>query len=214
MAWKIVLLSILALILLLLFVPIGARLTFDGELRIRLRVMGIPVTLYPRKKKPKKAKAAKKSSEKAASGGQKEKGPGPIAQMLKEDGPGAVMRYLAELARLSAELAGRVLRAMTVTHFRLSLVIAGEDAAHTAVLHGAACAAVFPALAAIQSVVRFKRREVAITPDFLRETGSASFDIRLHILPYRLHLAGLRFIFGYIGHTLKENQARESLAQR
>lgn len=35
MAWKIVLLSILALILLLLFVPIGARLTFDGELRIR-----------------------------------------------------------------------------------------------------------------------------------------------------------------------------------
>ena len=52
-----ILLGVLLLVLLLFLVPISLNLAYRGELLVRLRVAGVPFTLYPRRKpnKPKKA---------------------------------------------------------------------------------------------------------------------------------------------------------------
>ena len=65
---------LVALVLALLLIPVFGRFAYAGELSARLRVLGIPLTLYPvpekqpkkRKKQPKKVKKAKKSQPKKA----------------------------------------------------------------------------------------------------------------------------------------------------
>lgn len=209
MAWKIVLLSFLALILLLLFVPIGARLTFDGELCARVRIFGIPFTLYPQKDKKRRPKKAKKKPPKVKKEKPEKETLAPIAQMLKEDGPGAVIHYLTAMASLVSAAVRRLLAALIVDKLQLELTVAGEDAAETAILHGAACAAVFPALAAIQNFVRIRRRAVTVSPDFLGGESGVKLDIRLHAYPGRLLWAALRFFGGYLANTLKDSRAEE-----
>lgn len=73
--------------------------------------------------------------------------------MLKEDGVGAVLAYLKGMASLMNTLVRRILNAITVDRFHLSLTVAGGDAAETALLHAAACSIVFPALSSVQYVL-------------------------------------------------------------
>ena len=126
--------------------------------------------------------------------------------MLKEDGVGAVLAYLKGMASLMNTLVRRILNAITVDRFHLSLTVAGGDAAETALLHAAACSIVFPALSSMQYVLKIRRREVRIQPDFVNGENQASFDIRLRSCPARILWAGLRFLVAYIGNTIRERE--------
>ena len=103
-------------------------------------------------------------------------------------------------------LVRRILNAITVDRFHLSLTVAGGDAAETALLHAAACSIVFPALSSVQYVLKIRRREVRIQPDFVNGENQASFDIRLRSCPARILWAGLRFLVAYIGNTIRERE--------
>ena len=126
--------------------------------------------------------------------------------MLKEDGVGAVLAYLKGMVSLMNTLVRRILNAITVDRFHLSLTVAGGDAAETALLHAAACSIVFPALSSMQYVLKIRRREVRIQPDFVNGENQASFDIRLRSCPARILWAGLRFLMAYIGNTIRERE--------
>lgn len=207
-----VVLAVLGALLLILLLPVFAHIHYEGELQVRLRVLGIPFTLYPRpqkeaeKKKPRRAlrrSARKKQGKKA---GKKEKeGLPSVAAMLKEDGVGGTVHYLSEMAALVKTAAVRVLRAITVRSLMLRLTIGGEDAAQTAIRHGAVCGAVFPALAVLEGAMRVRRREVQVTPDFVYGESRVLLDMRLSAMPLRLLAAAIGLILGFIGHTVKES---------
>lgn len=193
-----------ALILLLLVVPVYGRLTYREELRLRLWVLGIPVTVFPEKLK--RVKKAKKSApgRKKVKKVEKAKKPSALRQLKTElaeafrrDGVAASLRYLTRLAQLAGTALRDVLRAVTVARLELHLRIAAEEAADTAVEYGRVCAIVFPGLATLERWLPVRRR-VTVEPDFLREQSAAQLEVRFHVRLWRLLWAAVVFLVRYL----------------
>ncbi len=191
-----------ALVLLLLVVPVYGRLTYREELRLRLWVLGIPITVFPEKpenaKKSapgrKKAKMVKKVKKPSALRQLKTE----LAESFRRDGVAASLRYLTRLTRLAGTALRDVLRAVTVARLELHLRIAAEEAADTAVEYGRVCAIVFPGLAALERWLPVRRRRVTVEPDFLREQSAAQMEVRFHVRPWRLLWAAVVFLVRYL----------------
>ncbi len=197
----IVLLSILGLLLLLLIVPVYLRVTFQGELTVKIRIMGMPIKLYPKKKKKDKPpKAGKPPKNKKQKPDKQRKESFSVSQMLKEDGVGAVVSYYTSLAGMLKTGAKRLLRTVTVDHLDIRLTVASADAAETAQNYGRVCAAVFPAEAMLESCIRVKHRKVRVNPDFLASKGRAELNIRLHAVPVRIIWSLFRLLMAFIFH--------------
>lgn len=205
-----VLLGLLALLLLLLLIPVHLKAGFDGKLWIRVRYLFLSFALYPRpagRKKKKKRRQVKKEAEKAAdSKGKKELSQ--LELLLQQEGPLGAARMLAETAKLAGTAAKRALAAVTVDRLTLTVIVASEEAAETATDYGKVCAGVYPALAVLETVMRVRRKEIAVAPDFLREKGEVRAEARLHSIPLRLVWAGLRFIAGYFGNTIRQQMKK------
>lgn len=196
----IVLLSLLGLLLLLLIVPFYLCVTFQGELTVKVRILGIPFKLYPKKKKDKPPKDEKSRKNQKATSEKQRKESFSVSQMLKKDGVGAVVSYYTSLARMAATGAKRLLRAITVDHLDVRLTVASADAAETAQNYGRVCAVIFPAEAMLESCIRVKRRRVRVDPDFLAAKGKAALDIRLHAVPARIIWSLFRLLISFIFH--------------
>ncbi len=208
------LLGLLALLFLLLLIPVHLKAGFDGKLWVRARYAFLSFALYPRptgrksRRKKKKRRKVKKEAEKAAaSGGKRELSQ--LELLLREEGPLGAARMLMETAKLAGTAAKRALAAITVDRLVLTIVVAAEDAAETATDYGKVCAGVYPALAVLETVMRVRRTDIAVAPDFLRETGEVRGELRLHIFPLRLVWAGIRFFAGYLGNTIRRQAKPE-----
>lgn len=187
-----VLAALAALLLLLLAVPVFVRIRYDGELRVRVTMLGIPIRLLPQKEKPEKTeKPAKKPKKKAADGQDKRKeektgGLGAeLSRRFREDGAAATLETLRRLAAVAVRAADGVLRAIAVDRLWLFLHITAGEAADTAVRYGQACAGVYPALAVLQERLHVRGQLIRIEPDFLGEHSRAAFDVRLRVAVWR-----------------------------
>ena len=195
-----VLLVLLALFMLLLVIPVYLRITFRGELTIRIRIGGIPFRLYPRREKSVREEISKAKKTERRSKAESGKKLSTLSKMLKEDGVRAVISYYTSLAQLLTAEAKRFFRAVTVDHLRIHLIVASGDAAETAQNYGRACAVVFPAEALLESGMRIRHRSVRLEPDFLASKGRAELDIRLHAVPIRLLWTLLRSFISFLFH--------------
>ena len=177
--WEIIgygILGILLVLLVVLLVPIYARVTFDGELRLRVRVCGIPVFRYSSEEQKEPTPSTDKPSRLGA-----------VAERVKRDGVATTLSYVKELSRLAVGTARRLIAAVTVDKLCLQLYITGSDAAQTAENTGKVCAFLYPTVTALQqTVLRIKKREITVTPDFLGEQGRATADITVHVIPLRV----------------------------
>ncbi len=165
--------GLLGLLLILLLIPVSVGLTYGDELRVCVRVLGIPIFRFPTAPKP--AKPSTASHEVSA-----------FSERLKRDSVGETVRVFEQLAALAAGTVRRVLSAVTVDKLQLQLYITGSDAAQTAENTGKICAVLYPAVAAVQqTVLRIKHREITVTPDFLADTGRVLADVTAHVIPLR-----------------------------
>ena len=193
------LLALLALVLVVLFVPVLGRVSYDGELTVKLRVLGIPITLTPRSEKP--PKKSKKKPKKAKHRPKKEDKPSKwqeIKSLLKEDGVGSTLGFLKDVASLAGRTANKALKAVTVKQLRLHLLIATEDAAITAQRYGQVCGVLYPTLALVEQKVRVRRRQVRVEPNFLLEKSAVRFDVRFRVSLWRLIGAGFTLLWGFM----------------
>ena len=207
-----VLLGILALILLLLIVPVRLRVKYEEELAARLWVLCVPIKLAPKKEKPEKepkkekadkpAKKEKKKKETAADGKAKKKKDflslKQHAKELKENGIMAAAAWLKEIAGMVTTTLSRVLDAITVKKFYADGEIAGEDAAQTALTFGKLCATAYPALGIIESKLKVKKQRVRLAPAFCLEKTRFSFDVVVSVSLWRIVVAALRLLIGYL----------------
>lgn len=76
-----------------------------------------------------------------------------------------------------------LLRHLQVDRLELWLVVAGEDAAETALLYGEACSVVFPTAAFLQSLKHTHRQYVKVTPGFNAPESSVrfAFDVSIRL---------------------------------
>ena len=192
------LLGLLALLIGVISIPVYGRVTYDGALSVRLRVLGIPFTILPQEKTEKKKRPAKKSAA-------KEKKPSAfqeLADLLKQDDIGGTLHFLGGVAALASKTIGRLLRSITVSQLDLQMRIATDDVSVTAQRYGQVCSVLYPTLAIIEQWVHIRRRNLRVEPNFLMETSAARFDIRLHVSLWRLIGAALALLWGLI--VLKE----------
>ncbi len=184
-----ILLGLLGLVVLLvlaaLFVPVYGRITYDGELRVRIRVLGVPITLLPSEQEPQEtAKPPKR--QKVAKPSKIQELREELTRSFKQDGVGATLAYLAELSKLAGQAVGRAFRSITVDNLRLHMLICNGDADTTAIRYGQVCSVLYPSFTALAGVIKVRKRDLRIEPNFLMEKSSMSADVRLHIWVYRL----------------------------
>lgn len=203
-----VLLAILALLLLLLCIPIvgSARFSSDapGEAYVRW-------LFYRRQllgKKQKKRSRAKKKQKK-----QKEQAPAAPAKKEKRDFAaiiGAAMDFIASLGG-GAKL---LLRHVRVYRVRMSIVVAEDDAAQTAITFGRMNALVYTAYTAARGLINLQKPDISIAPDFTVQEGSYLFEARGRLLPIVAVAAAVRIGAAFLVKTVKRQAVREKVKTR
>lgn len=181
------------LVLLALFVPVYARIRYDGQLWISIRVLGIPFTLLPtaadkKPKKKKKDKKSKKTKSGLSKGAALKK---ELSASFRRDGVAATLRYLQEVAAAAARALDKTLRAITVDRLCLEMLVAADEPSKTAVRYGEVCGVLYPALTTLESRVTFRQRHLRVEPGFLAEKSDVYLDVRLHVWVFRVVGAGL-----------------------
>ncbi len=212
----IVLLSIAAFLVLLLTLPVRVVLTYKERVTVRLFVLGVPVRLFPRKKKPidpddyapsKLTKHEKKMAKKAAKKAAKKEQHGKEHKGEK--------RTLLENLRLVRALVAALFRAtgkhLSLRTARLTVRVVGEDAAATALLYGAASASLSYLFSALDRVTRlsFSRRVVGAVADYTAPRSSADVKLVFSLAPWRA-LATLFYVaLTYVKAKRKNKHSRQ-----
>ncbi len=179
-----VLLGLVALLLLILTVPTVVRCQYDRDLRLWVRVLGIPIPLLPPPGHKKEEKAPEPAKDK-----EKDKKRSLLRELwtyFRQDGAQATLELLQKVAAVTAKAAGRLLSAITVSRFRLSWLVAADTPDKTAVRYGEVCSIAFPALTAVKSRVRVKRQEVRIEPNFLIGKNEIAWEVSCRFVPIRI----------------------------
>ena len=183
MRWLLyVLLGLLALIVLLLITPVGARATADDNgYAIYAHVFGLNVKILPRppkkKKKPKKPK--------------KPKEPKPEEEKKKEKKPfkltfGKLLDYIS----FAADALKRAVRGIYIRRFRLYARLHNDDAAKTALMYGGACSVLGNAIPKLEKIFRVGDSHIELVPDF-DGSNSYSADVIVTVVPIKLLITGL-----------------------
>lgn len=212
-AWWIVL-GILAFVLLLLLLPVHVSLRFREELEVRVRYAFVSLRVYPRPEKPEKKE--KKKAARAHRGAKKKETEEKLPQLeklFKEDGVSAVAAYLQMMAKLAADALRRALRVIVVDRLQVRLIVVGEDAADTAVRYGKICAAVYPAQAVLETVMKVRRRQIDVEPGFLQEKSSTAVDLRAHVQPLRVLAAAVGLLVRWLVNTVRQESAKEAASE-
>lgn len=206
-----ILLGLLALILLLvflvLFVPVYARITYDEELRVRVRVLGVPIALLPSEDEPEGPEPTPAKTEKPAKPSKAKELLGELSRSFEVDGVAATLHYLSELAKLAGQAVGRVLHSITVDKLDLELFVADGDADETAIRYGQVCSVLYPAFAAIAGVIKVRKRDLRVEPNFLLDNSTLHADVCLHIWGYRVAGAAIVLLVRYM--LLKDSDYKE-----
>ncbi len=212
-AWWIVL-GILAFVLLLLLLPVHVSLRFREELEVRVRYAFVSLRVYPRPEKPakKEKKKAARAHRRAKKKETEEKLP-QLEKLFKEDGVSAVAAYLQMMAKLAADALRRALRVIVVDRIQVRLIVVGEDAADTAVRYGKICAAVYPAQAVLETVMKVRRRQIDVEPGFLQEKSSTAVDLRAHVQPLRVLAAAAGLLVRWLVNTVRQESVKEAASE-
>ncbi len=192
-----ILLAILGFLLVILLWPVCLNVTYQGELKVRARVLGIPFTVFSEKKAAKKPAPAKTAGPVA---GPKRKLLN-LSRRLKEDGLWETVSFLKELAAIILKGAQKLFRAAWVRSLKLDIQIGGEDAAKTAMNYGKVSASVYPALEIIGGFIRIGKKKILLTPDFVTGTSGVQFAVKIWVCPVRALWAGLWFLVRFSRQT-------------
>ncbi len=190
MTWLYILAGIALLIIIILFIPISVKARYNGQLYLTLFIGFVRLRLIPKKKKkPKKAKKAKENKpEKEKTKKQKKN----ISEIID------IIKRIADLAENALK---DFFRHIIIKKMMISISIAGNDAADTAIQYGYCCSAVYPAVGIIARCTKCKSYGVDISPDF-DETAKSRCDIDFEARIVFFHLAALAIKHGIKGLRL------------
>ena len=171
MLWLYILLGIVLFIALVMFIPITLRASYKEEFWCAVYIGFVKLQLVPAKpKKEKKKKKAKKQTQKT--------------EQPKKATETSLIKKYAELAVSALQ---DFFSHILVKKLSLSISVAGDDAADTAIKYGKYCAVVYPAVGTIVRVVKCKGYGVDINPNFSEKAETEiNFDFAARIFAFRL----------------------------
>lgn len=195
MLWLYILLGILLVIFLLLLMPVNLKASYNEDFRCVLKIGFIKISLYPQKPKKKKKKKKQKKADEEQKGEKKKE------SLIKEKGISWIFDLIKKIADLAVGALKDFFRHIIVKKLMLSISIAGDDAADTAVKYGYCCSAVYPAFGIIVGAVKCKSYGIDVSPDF-EEKAKSAVNMELEAKIKILWLLALVLKHGYKGLKL------------
>ena len=168
MLWLYILLGIVLFIALVMFIPITLRASYKEKFWCAVYIGFVKLQLVPAKpKKEKKKKKAKKQTQKTE---QPKKATEKKPSLIKQYGIEWLLNLIKKVAELAVSALQDFFSHILVKKLSLSISVAGDDAADTAIKYGKYCAVVYPAVGTIVRVVKCKGYGVDINPKPLHFT--------------------------------------------
>ena len=218
-----ILAGLLLLIVLLLFCPLVVKISYRDKVRLKIGYL-FPLFTIPLEKKEETdpRKIAKKAEKKRKKEGKKkrreekkkqkqkaasaedtpEKKDNFVVAKIKSKGLGGLIELLKELVRILGYLLNKITSHLVISRMDLSVAIATEDAAQTALKCGYACTAIFPLLSFIEQHVKKCRHREQIYPVFTQTETKVDFVLKARIMPFFL-------LSGALGSLIKALKALE-----
>ncbi len=192
-----ILLGILALLVILWFLPLRLKLRYDGSGgTVRLWIGPKSIHLYPkpqlsdRKRRRQEQKAAKQRKKREKEPEEDESDPEPQPSLLQRIG-GDLPKF-RRLLSLGVEAVGRLLRKLKITDLKLTLSLGtlDRDPAKTALLYGSGWSALGALVPFLEHHFRIRDREMDVRLDTESTEDRILAEGTLHILLGELlHLA-------------------------
>lgn len=178
-------------------IPIKVKASSAGGFSFVLIIGFVRLRLYPPKpKKEKKPKKAKKKKKESPDKPEKEK-----TNLIKEKGLSWFVNLIKKVAGLAAGVLKDFFKHIIIRKMMISVSVAGEDAADTAVKYGYCCSAVYPAVGIVARAANCKNYGVDITPNF-EENAKSEYSFELEAKTLVLWLAALVIKHGIKGLKL------------
>jgi len=198
-----ILLGVLALLLLVLFTPHGARIEYTDTWRVKVLIFGyIPVFSMSgddapkhKKEKPVKETEEPKSEEPQPNADEKKEDKpsliDEIKALYKEEGVKGVLSFFGGLLKIVTGTLCRITRYITIRKLELQMRVGGKTADEIAVQYGRICAALFPTLSALSLAIRFRKTAVHVQPDFLSDGTDVKLRTTIWVWPFGIVWAAL-----------------------
>lgn len=183
-----ILLGIVLFSALILLLPVKVKALHSKEWLVILYIGFVKLQLMPptpKKHKKKKKKKTENNPEKKTNELKKEK-----QNIVQKNGLPWLIEMIDRLAKLASGVLKDFFRKLIIKKLMLSITVAEDDAAKTAVHYGYYCSVVYPAIGIITKTAKCKKYGIDIYPDF-DENASVSFKLELEIKIRVIWLIGL-----------------------
>ena len=182
-----ILLSLLLLVTLILFSNVSFIFDLKEEFVFKIRVLCFTV---------KGDKIAKLAEGRTKGESRDNESSTPKAKIKKPRGIPEVIESISSVIDLIKAIFGEFIRYARVKVCYVDVKIATDDAAHTALVYGAASSAVYLALEFLDTVVTMKKnyKKISVYPDFASDKTEAKLKIILKIKPIHVILAALNVL--------------------
>lgn len=184
MLWLYILLGIALFVALVMFIPITLRASYKEKFWCAVYIGFVKLQLVPAKPKKEKKKKVKKQTPKTE---QSKKPTEKKPSLIKKYGIEWLLNLIKRVAELAVSALQDFFSHILIKKFSLSISVAGDDAADTAIKYGKYCAVVYPAVGTIVRVVKCKGYGVDINPNFSEKAETEiNFDFAARIFAFRL----------------------------
>ena len=198
---------IFALLAVVLFLPITAEVSFDGEFLFKIKCLGIMIFDNKKIKKAKKTKGKKQNSNQSNAKAPKKEGF--FKKTYKQKGLIGTITYFSEIASFILKKLLWLLKRFKFRRFKLDITVASHDAATTAIQYGKVCAAVYPVISLLQTAIDFKPNKLDISADFKTQKPSVMISVLVKTRVLYLIIATLGVLSQFIKLQRKEREKYE-----
>lgn len=184
MLWLYILLGIALFVALVMFIPITLRASYKEKFWCAVYIGFVKLQLVPAKPQKGKKKKVKKQTHKTE---QPKKATEKKPSLIKKYGIEWLLNLIKRVAELAVSALQDFFSHILVKKLSLSISVAGDDAADTAIKYGKYCAVVYPAVGTIVRAVKCKGYGVDINPNFSEKAETEiNFDFVARVFVFRL----------------------------
>lgn len=203
--------GILLIFAIVLACPVIIDLQFYDSFIVKIKVLGIPITVFPQKEKPEAEEKEKKIKKEKSEEEKEKKGKfSKIKGILEHKGISGLLNFFKELMGIATGTGKKLFSHFIVYNLSVDLTISNEDAAKAAIQYGQACAVVYPAMSVLTTIAKCKKSHVCVIADFDDKKPKANFRLKAGIRPIFIitaAMAGLiKFIRVYRKHTAEKQK--------
>ena len=211
MGWLVV----LAILILLAFLPVCAMVRYDSEgVLVRANAGPIGITLYPRKKKKDKPDKAEDKKQEGRTEPEPQQEQKSVSMEKKDKSKGGSILDFMPLVDVALDFLGDFRRKLRVNQLEMKLIMGGEDPCDLAVNYGKAWAALGNLMPHLERLFVIKKRDLQVECDFTADNTTIYARLDLTITLGRLISLAVRYGIRALREFIKIQKKRKDGASK